>query len=474
MWLVLAALFAIITVAAFVVKRRSPNNIPSFAPTIAIVATLIFTGLGTFNQMFFYAQPGNIYHVRTILGSESVVDGVGYKLKLFGFVNTWKKEMTVQNISVSSFQSSEDDVNSESERSTASANLKPQNIMFLDRVDASALGTARFRLPTDEDGFLRMAHAYRTPDNLLRTALVPAYKETFNATASLMTAEKYYSGGRTEFNLEFQNQMQDGVYIVDIITEKEEDNTAQGKGSANASKGEEQANYGENKRLENSVVKRTVNGVPLRKTQNFADYGITVVEARITDMHPNDAFLERMKLQQDSSAANALAKQERVKEENQKLLAVTRGEREVAQQQAKSLVVQMRITTDAETQKQLAITEANKKLDSAKIDKQTAEIQLEQAKIDANKIRELADAAAYEKRVIIEADNALEAKLATEVKIQASWAEAFALRNVPTTVFGGSSGTPTGSDSAASNFMSLMTMQAAERLNYDRSVNTTK
>ena len=72
----------------------------------------------------------------------------------------------------------------------------------------------RFSIPTDRDIFLQMAHEYRSPENLLRTGLIPAFKETLQATASLMTAEAYYSGDRTEFNSEFENQMSDGVYNV--------------------------------------------------------------------------------------------------------------------------------------------------------------------------------------------------------------------------------------------------------------------
>ena len=89
-----------------------------------------------------------------------------------------------------------------------SASLPPLNIMFLDQVDADSEATARFSIPIDRESFLKMAHEYRTPENLLRTALIPAFKETLQATASLISsAEDYYSGGRTEFNAEFENQM---------------------------------------------------------------------------------------------------------------------------------------------------------------------------------------------------------------------------------------------------------------------------
>ena len=71
-------------------------------------------------------------------------------------------------------------------------------------MDADVTATSRFELPSDEDGFLKMARLYRTPENLLRTELIPAFQETLGATAALMSAEEYFQGGKTEFNNEFQ------------------------------------------------------------------------------------------------------------------------------------------------------------------------------------------------------------------------------------------------------------------------------
>ena len=107
-----------------------------------------------------------------------------------------------------------DGVNAEADTSTASASLSPLNIMFLDQVDADAMATVRFCIPPDTATFLQLAHEYRSPENLLRVALIPSFQETLQATASLMSAEDYYSGGRTEFISEFENQMQNGIYLV--------------------------------------------------------------------------------------------------------------------------------------------------------------------------------------------------------------------------------------------------------------------
>lgn len=416
----------------------------------------------------FYAEPGYVYHVRTITGGEHAVSDVGYQFFFFGRWNSWKRATTVQAV----IGGHVDKVQAEEEAGEGgSASLPPLNIMFLDQVDANAQATVRFSIPTDQEGFLNLAHEYRTPDNFLRTALIPAFKETLQATASLMSAEEYYSGGRTEFNTEFENQMGNGIYIVSR-EEKRETVQKQRLSSANATLGSEQKKYDDEIKISFVVEKRLdKNGVPLRKAQKFTDFGVQVVDARVTDMKPNQRFVDRMQLKQKASADRAIAREQRIQEEEQRLLAIAKGEREVAERQAEAKVNQIQKTTDAETEKQLAITEAQKFKEQAAIQKDTAQIQLEKARIEAETKRTLADAEAYQKKVILEADNALAQKLEAEIEIQRLWASAFAKRQVPTNVFGGGGGsTPTGSDSETKAFMQMLTLDAAKRLNYDREI----
>ncbi|MEC8429342.1 MAG: SPFH domain-containing protein, partial [Pseudomonadota bacterium] len=356
-----------------------------------------------------------------------------------------------------------------------SASLPPMSIMFLDQVDAHAEATVRFSIPTDEESFLKLAHEYRSPENLLRTALMPAFKETLQANASLMTAEEYYSGGRTQFNSEFENQMSNGIFLVKRH-EVSVRASKRAKGSANVALGTDQEQYGEDSKTIFEVKKVLgEDGLPKRKKQRFQNYGITVVSALVTDMRPNSKFVERMQLKQKASADRAIAREQRVQEEEQRLLAIARGEREVAERQAQAKVEQIQKTTEAETEKQLAITEAEKLKAQASISKETAQINLDKAIIEAETKRTQADAEAYQKRVILKADNALAQKLEAEIEIQRLWAEAFAKRQVPTNVFGsGQGGTPVGSDAETKAFMQMLTLDAAKRLNYERDVSGDK
>lgn len=434
---------------------------------IVVLGILVFV----LSNSFFYAEPGYIYHVRTLTGNEEVVTEVGYKFYPFGRYNSWKRAMTVQAI-----EGATGNVRAESDSDSTSASLPPLSIMFLDQVDAHVQATVRFSIPSDPESFLKLAHEYRSPENLLRTALMPTFKETLQANASLMSAEEYYSGGRTQFNSEFENQMSNGIYLVKR-KEVQVRSSKKAKASANAALGTQQQQYGEDSKTV-FVVQKVISsdGLPKRKEQRFLRFGITVVSALVTDIRPNQKFVERMQLKQKASADRAIAREQRVQEEEQRLLAIARGEREVAERQAKAKVEQIQKTTEAETEKQLAITDAEKLKAQAAISKETAEINLEKAKIEAKTKRTLADAEAYQKQVILEADNALAQKLEAEIEIQKLWAAAFSQRKVPHNVFGGngSGGAPVGSDGEVKAFMQMLTLDAAKRLNYDREVNTAK
>ena len=77
-------------------RAGSMFPVPNGVRSGLIALTIGFFSIGVFDHVFFYAEPGYVYHVRTITGQERVVDGVGYSMHLFGRINAWKKAMTVQ------------------------------------------------------------------------------------------------------------------------------------------------------------------------------------------------------------------------------------------------------------------------------------------------------------------------------------------------------------------------------------------
>ena len=60
---------------------------------------------------------------------------------------------------------------------------------------------------------------------------------------------------------------------------------------------------------------------------------------------------KRKRLRQQAAADRAIAREQRIQEEEQRLLAIAKGEREVAERQAQAKVRQIEQTTNAETEK---------------------------------------------------------------------------------------------------------------------------
>ena len=117
-WIVLAAIMLIATVVLTVFRNKHESTIsifraralkdnmdtdeierrvaseefpiPSWTRSTLLALMIIFSVMGLFNQVFFYAEPGFVYHVRTITGQERVIDGVGYKVRSYERPSNWE------------------------------------------------------------------------------------------------------------------------------------------------------------------------------------------------------------------------------------------------------------------------------------------------------------------------------------------------------------------------------------------------
>ncbi|MFY1666120.1 SPFH domain-containing protein [Pseudomonas sp. Pseu.R1] len=427
-------------------------------PVAALIAIpLIFT------QVFFYNEAGYMTHVRTIFGDEKIVDDVGYATKWFGRATPWKKAVSVQSVLVI------DKDDRDPENDALGATIEAFPIVFLGNVDAKVESSARFRLPSGP-AFLTIAQEYRNPDNFIRTALLPAIKETLQATASLMTADDYYAGARSEFAAEFENQLNEGLYLI----KRREIRGPRGdlpKQTAILQAGTEQGNFGSNTGSQ-YVTEKVVDSknIPIRKQQQFRKFGVEVVEARITNTDPNPQYKQRMVKVQQALAELAVARQNRLKEEEEKRLVTARGEKEVEAKRQETLRDQIERTTQAETEKQLAVINAERERSRAEIEKQTAELLRDKATTMAQATTITADAEAHAREATIKADGALQSKLDALIEINKAWAQAAMHAPVPSVTMGAGQSGGTGRQDELNQFMSVLATKAARDLAIDLKV----
>jgi hypothetical protein len=306
-------------------------------------------------------------------------------------------------------------------------------IRFSDATTADVRGITQFILPGDEKEMILIHNTHRTPQSLVVKRLAPYTKECLQSSAQLMSSEKHYGGGRAQMAQDFLDQLKEGVYL--LLTE-------------------ENLVYDslemEKKRVYQTEIqydKKT--SLPKRKLSSIKEYGITVADAAITDVDYENKVDEKLVKIIDAVTKSSISKQELMTAQQQTLTAKAKGEQ---------ALVEIEYQQKQDQTKQ--IVEAQTKVKVAEQDKLQQKIAYEGSILEAKKIKELADANAYARQRIMQADGALEMKLKAQVEVQKVWAEAFSKYTgavVPQIQSGGGATT-----NGALNFMDIMTAKTAK------------
>lgn len=306
-------------------------------------------------------------------------------------------------------------------------------IRFSDATTADVRGITQFILPSDEKEMILIHNTHRTPQSLVVKRLAPYTKECLQSSAQLMSSEKHYGGGRAQMAQDFLDQLKEGVYL--LVTEETLvfDSLEM-----------------EKKRIYQTEIqydKKT--STPKRKLSSIKEYGITVADAAITDVDYENKVDEKLVKIIDAVTKSSISKQELMTAQQQTLTAKAKGEQ---------ALVEIEYQQKQEQTKQ--VVEAQTKVKVAEQDKLQQKIAYEGAILEAKKIKELADANAYARQRIMQADGALEMKLNAQVEVQKVWADAFSKYTgavVPQIQTGGGPTT-----NGALNFMDIMTAKTAK------------
>lgn len=295
------------------------------------------------------------------------------------------------------------------------------SVRYRDGGKGTVDGVVRINLPDDEDSMLKLHKDFKSQAGLESRLLAPEVKQALNLTAGMMSSEEAYADKRDDFANWATEQIESGVYK----TEQNKDGKI--------------------------VIKLDKEGRQIHQRSPFTTYSINVSGFQVTDWRFEPAteaqIQEKRKAEMAEITAQAAAKQA-----IQETIAVEeQGKKAVAAEKYKQLQDAQKLIVDA--QRQLEVNEFA--LKAANIDVATAK---EQAL--ATKTR--ADAEAYQKRVIMEADGALEKKLEAYVETQKVWADAYSKRAVPSIVMGGETGS--GGNSDTSQFQNMLNAMVAKDL----------
>lgn len=452
--------FAVLLLIAAVVLAFV--SVPEEIKRAKRVLTTALTGVALLTVSFgavSYNDAGYCQHVRTIFGTETAVCDTGWYVSAWGTSTSWPHFITVQNTL---------DVEAD-----GSAIYPPYKVRLADNWNGDVTQATRFGLPQDSSQFLKMARDFRSPERLITTMLKPAVTSSLDSVSNMYTMEEYWAEGkRDEYKSEFAQAVTKGRAEVKQVSLNEAGGVIRGRAAPSDS-----AAVQDDSVIEDTEVRRVymekvqdASGNDIRIPHDYAEYGIVVSQAILENLDPDDKFEERIQARKDAASRRIIAQEERREQEEQRLLAIQKGETDVAVRQAAAKTEQIQATTEAETQKKLALIAAERQREEAEIAQQTAAINLERARIDAEAVQVAADAAAYEKRVILEADGALAQKLEAWLSAQRAWADAASKIKVPATVIAGGSGNDGSALGTVDQFMSMLMVKTARDLQVDTAI----
>ena len=325
-------------------------------------------------------------------------------------------------------------------------------VRYQDGGRGSVDGTMIVSLPDNEEQMLEVHRVYRSEQGLQDRLLTPELKQSLNSTAGLMTSEEAYAVKRNDYREYTLDQMVEGLFMTELI--KKEVVTVEGK---------EQAR-------EVPIIRLDPNtGAPMHNAPVLSNYGLQIASFQITDW--SFAAETETQINNKRSAEMAIieaeAKAQQAESEQKQVAA--EGKKEVERVRYEQLKIKEEAVINAEREREVAVINANRQVQVNSEALAAARIDVDTAKEERIAKQERADAEAYAKREVLEADGALAQKLETLESINATWANAYSKRSVPQFMMGdgGSGSEATVGDQGAQQFMQLLTMKAMKDLSVD-------
>lgn len=322
------------------------------------------------------------------------------------------------------------------------------DIRFNDGGHGRILGSIQYDMPMDAKHLTEIHTRYGSQLAVQKQLIETITNKSIYLVGPLMTSKESYAEKRNDMIHYVTDQIQNGVYKTYQKKSWVKDDLT-----------------GVSKEVTTAEIAMR-NGIPERQEDAvLTEFGIKAFNFTIKQMPYDQTVENQIKQQQaiamDVQTAIANAK----KAEQEKLTVEAQGAANAARTKWEQEAIKAKEVTKAEQEKQVATTLAEKTRDVAKLEKDAAEFTKQKDIL-------LGQGESERKRLIIEADGALQAKLDAFVKTQETWAGAFAnyRGNVTPTIMSGAGGNASGTSNAAVDFMQIMGIKAAKDLALDMDV----
>jgi len=386
---------------------------------VVAVIGVLFVGCQCFNTV----DRGS-YHIKqaAVSGQMTAIMTPGVYARNFGDIQVWPKADTFY------FTKDADEGDKKDQSIT---------VRFVDGSTAQISGTVRISMPTNEAEAVSLVttSGYKSFDDLQHNLILKVVRNALMLTANTMTARESYAEKRNDYVFWAWDQIQNGIYETEESTKEVVDATTGEKSSKTF-----------------KIIKRDKDGKPMYQASPLKGTGIIVSNFEIKDIAYSKTVEDQISEQQKASMSVATAKAEALKAEQDKLKIEAEGKAKVATAQY-----------EQEQEKIKEVVQAQKRLEVAKLDKESAALK------KAKDILE-GEGEAEKRKLIMSADGALSQKLNAWVEVNKVYATEFAKQKwAPDIQMGNSSGSNT-----AQAMIDLLTTKTARDLGLDLNMSKEK
>lgn len=315
-------------------------------------------------------------------------------------------------------------------------------VRFNDGSLAKISGTCRILMPKSQSQVLDLvvSQNFKTYNDIEQRLFLPIIRNVLRNTANLMSARESYAEKRNDFINWSRQQIESGIFEtmdevtkrVDLVTGDTLDTTVK-------------------------VVRTDASGLPIHQINPLKGTGILVTNFEIKVFNYSKRVQEQIAEQQNAIMAIATAKAQSARAEQERIKKEAEGKMKVTEAQY-----------EEEQKKIRAVVEAEKRLEVAVLDRKAA-------KEEKEKLILLGEGEATRKRLVLQADGALDKKLDAWVQVQKTWAIAFTNRKVPAYYVAGGNGSGgqapgLSTDFQSAQFANFMNLLMAKNIGLDLTI----
>lgn len=312
-------------------------------------------------------------------------------------------------------------------------------VRFNDGGHGNVSGSLRYNLPTDTNKMLLLHSTYGSMDAINHELVRQVVNKSVYMTGPLMSSRESYAEKRSDLINFITDQIIGGVYK----TQRKQTETIDPL-------------TGQKKTIEYVEPRFGAgpNGIEREEESPILKFGLNAYNITINGIDYDATVEEQIKQQQQAIMAVQQSIVNSRKAEQDAITTKMQGEAEAAKAKWAQEVIKATEITKGQQEKDVATLQAEK-------NKAVAALALETAKLEAQTTITNARAEADAKKLALQADNALAARLDAYVTVQKAWATAYgAQRQTPDIQMGGNSGGGTNQ-----SLVDMMTVKTARDLN---------